>query len=816
MMTYLKHVGNFKHSDLKTKKFEEIQALYEKIKRSDEDFISIGSAEDERLIKKMNEKGIDSSKNEMVKEEDKEEEGTKKRKGGHIKMIARKKARKQSDVDSEDEHKKCLKIVTFESILDSEIMEKKSVIARLNKVSSPDGDYLVIYRANGNFRAFNYLMEVLHIFDRQDLFHLYDLIRDQFSEVTLDGFELILWGDLKIMMESSTEGNEQSDFWSGQQDWKIVTWRLYESCGVCILEFEDGIVIHMLVERRYPLSKDLMQRMLDLGLEVERESSVALDLIRVFTYLALLCEELASHDQTVLAAEVYSVWDSQFRVLLPSLAVEILKLNQRVKKLERKRKSSISHPRRRIYRLVKSFNDDLDEEDASDQGRKSDKTKSMFKDSDFDVLNDDMETVDGETVNIATTRVSAVSATVTNRIQRKARKGIKRITYSTSKKKSPKKSKVIKEQESTESNKEAAADYEQEKEELRMWLAVVLDEDETMDPDILSVYYPIVDWESRNLGSVDMEDIHVYKIIRADVKTSFGKTILQKVIFVAVGEITSWKLYENCGVHSLLMDGTLTCFNMLVEKRYPLIKKKLKKMLNWKLEAEAESTMAFELLKFIKYSTKGVVKLLVKVLRLPHQSTWFYPNEEMAKEDALLFSSMSVVYVLTPPIPEDGENATMEQIRRRNMWENDDYAKYMAEDASSKKFLVNNFTNYKMTDSRPVMEQYNELPQHKMNMDKAIYISCIIDKLPPSWKEFKHTLKHQKEELTLVELGSHLCIEQSLRVQDSDKPKGNNVASPLVVNMVEHNNSIRYNDNKGKCKHQDTKVDPNKKSKVTC
>ncbi|GJX96983.1 hypothetical protein Tco_0352781 [Tanacetum coccineum] len=69
MMTYLKHVGNFKHAELKIKKFEEIQALYEKIKRSDEDFISIGSAEDERLIKRMNEKGIDSSKSEMIKEE---------------------------------------------------------------------------------------------------------------------------------------------------------------------------------------------------------------------------------------------------------------------------------------------------------------------------------------------------------------------------------------------------------------------------------------------------------------------------------------------------------------------------------------------------------------------------------------------------------------------------------------------------------------------------------------------------------------------------------------------------------------------------
>ncbi|GJR06525.1 hypothetical protein Tco_0529509 [Tanacetum coccineum] len=56
MMTYLKHVGNFKHAELKIKRFKEVQALYEKIKRSDEDFISIGSVEDERLIKRMNEK----------------------------------------------------------------------------------------------------------------------------------------------------------------------------------------------------------------------------------------------------------------------------------------------------------------------------------------------------------------------------------------------------------------------------------------------------------------------------------------------------------------------------------------------------------------------------------------------------------------------------------------------------------------------------------------------------------------------------------------------------------------------------------------
>ncbi|GJT16397.1 hypothetical protein Tco_0875103 [Tanacetum coccineum] len=65
MMTFLKHVGNFKHPELKSKKFEDIQAMYEKIKRSDEDFIDIGSVEDDKLITKMNKK--DSSKEEEIK-----------------------------------------------------------------------------------------------------------------------------------------------------------------------------------------------------------------------------------------------------------------------------------------------------------------------------------------------------------------------------------------------------------------------------------------------------------------------------------------------------------------------------------------------------------------------------------------------------------------------------------------------------------------------------------------------------------------------------------------------------------------------------
>ncbi|GKB80217.1 hypothetical protein Tco_0947112 [Tanacetum coccineum] len=53
-------------------------------------------------------------------------------------------------------------------------------------------------------------------------------------------------------------------------------------------------------------------------------------------------------------------------------------------------------------------------------------------------------------------------------------------------------------------------------------------------------------------------------------------------------------------VHTLFMDGTPMEINMLVEKKYPLIKELLEKMLNLQLKAEEESTMAFELIKFIK------------------------------------------------------------------------------------------------------------------------------------------------------------------------------------------------------------------------
>ncbi|GKC65392.1 hypothetical protein Tco_1097990, partial [Tanacetum coccineum] len=61
----------------------------------------------------------------------------------------------------------------------------------------------------------------------------------------------------------------------------------------------------------------------------------------------------------------------------------ITRLKLRVKRLENKRKERTPQPmKRRLFKdRVESFDDDLDEEDASNQGRESDKTNSMFQDN---------------------------------------------------------------------------------------------------------------------------------------------------------------------------------------------------------------------------------------------------------------------------------------------------------------------------------------------------------------------------------------------------------------------------------------------------
>ncbi|GKA31838.1 zinc finger, CCHC-type containing protein [Tanacetum coccineum] len=183
------------------------------------------------------------------------------------------------------------------------------------------------------------------------------------------------------------------------------------------------------------------------------------------------------------------------------------------------------------------------------------------------------------------------------------------------------------------------------------------------------------------------------------------------------------------------------------------------------------------------------------------------------KKIHLLLTTLKVVYVLTTPMPELVEDSIVEAIRIRAKWENDDYIcrGHILKGMSDSLFDV--YTNVESA-KELILRQYT---QHGLKMDESISVSSIIDKLPPSWKDFKHTLKHGKYDLSLVQLGSHLRIEDSLKAQESDKDKGKEVGGPSV-NMTKEGKNKHNKQNKGKkrSKENNSGSSSNKKPKLEC
>ncbi|GKC61849.1 hypothetical protein Tco_1089447, partial [Tanacetum coccineum] len=134
----------------------------------------------------------------------------------------------------------------------------------------------VVIRSNGQKRYFNTLMRVLSIFDREYLNVVYQLVMDRFQDEIPKGFDRVLWGDLMVMFNP----DDEDKFWNSQLDWNIVSWKLHGSSGVHTIMTEGGLVIHMLVEKKYPLKKEVLLQMLKLKLESEEDSTMALELIR--------------------------------------------------------------------------------------------------------------------------------------------------------------------------------------------------------------------------------------------------------------------------------------------------------------------------------------------------------------------------------------------------------------------------------------------------------------------------------------------------------------------------------------------------------
>ncbi|GJV18617.1 hypothetical protein Tco_1367637, partial [Tanacetum coccineum] len=268
-------------------------SLYERYKKQDQTFVAIGTEEDERAIKRMNEKATDKEeekKDESVHEEVKEAEGAKKRKLGTRRKLKAKRRKHTSGLTREDDDLKiCLHIAPDEDkVIDVESLDHQYPIVEWQSFflttkpqfdqTKPDEDIYLnkVTRSNGHQRFFRTLMGVLSILDREDLKTIYELVMEEYKDRLPEGFDRMLWGDLMIMFNQG----DTADFWDTQQNWKLISWKLHSSSGVHTIMTSTGLVIHMFVENRYPLAKEVLSNMLELKLETEEESSMALELIK--------------------------------------------------------------------------------------------------------------------------------------------------------------------------------------------------------------------------------------------------------------------------------------------------------------------------------------------------------------------------------------------------------------------------------------------------------------------------------------------------------------------------------------------------------
>lgn len=102
--------------------------------------------------------------------------------------------------------------------------------------------------------------------------------------------------------------------------------------------------------------------------------------------------------------------------------------------------------------------------------------------------------------------------------------------------------------------------------------------------------------------------------------------------------------------------------------------------------------------------------------------------------------------------------------------------KYDTEEAGSKKYAVSRYLRYQMVDDKPIISQIHELQKiaHEvliegMKVCEQFQVSAAIDKLPPSWKDYKNTLRHKSKEFSMESLILHLRIEEEHRKQDKNE-----------------------------------------------
>ncbi|GJY44816.1 hypothetical protein Tco_0433029, partial [Tanacetum coccineum] len=288
MCMYLKNQGGYKQSHLRGMSYEDIRPIFERVWDQNQAFVPKDSKIEKEVMKRP---GFDLQQKKPAKEEklQKNDDNSKPSGGSKKKTLARKRAsekqseesakrQKMEDDTEKEELKAYLDIVPGEEFtMDVESLSTKySIVDWKTHTLTENFMYYQIIRVDGSSKNYKIFSKMIDDFDRQDVMDLHRLVKERYVTTSPEGYDLMLWGDLKTLFEP----DEENEVWRNQHGYNLISWRLIDSCGIHILLMDNGIAIHMMVEKKYPLIQEMLSKMLNRKLEIDHESEMAFELLR--------------------------------------------------------------------------------------------------------------------------------------------------------------------------------------------------------------------------------------------------------------------------------------------------------------------------------------------------------------------------------------------------------------------------------------------------------------------------------------------------------------------------------------------------------
>nr|GEU38629.1 hypothetical protein [Tanacetum cinerariifolium] len=168
-------------------------------------------------------------------------------------------------VQEQEEFSDAEKATLFQQLLE----KRRKHFAKIHKERKKG--YYQIVRADKKSQMYMIFSQMLKRFDREDLEDLYKLVKSRYGSTRpVESMDYLLWSDMKTMFEPHVE----DEVWKMQQGYKVLEWKLYDSCEVHSLMMQS-MKIYMLVEKKYPLTPPTLSMMLEKKLQINYESEMA-------------------------------------------------------------------------------------------------------------------------------------------------------------------------------------------------------------------------------------------------------------------------------------------------------------------------------------------------------------------------------------------------------------------------------------------------------------------------------------------------------------------------------------------------------------